>query len=160
MSPEYAIHGQYSVKSDVYSFGVLVLELITGKKNSSFYEEDGLGDLVTYVWKLWVENSPLELVDEAMMGNFQTNEVIRCIHIALLCVQDDSSERPSMDNILVMMNSFTVTLPIPNQSGFLLRTMRDSKDQQSVASASDQSVTSKSLPLPVDDSSITIVYPR
>ncbi|CAH8385829.1 unnamed protein product [Eruca vesicaria subsp. sativa] len=156
MSPEYAIHGQYSVKSDVYSFGVLVLELITGKKNSSFYEEDGLGDLVTYVWKLWVENSPLELVDEAMRGTFQTNEVIRCIHIALLCVQDDSSERPSMDNILVMMNSFTVTLPIPKRSALLLRTMRDSRDQQPEASTSDQSLTSKSA----DDSSVTIVYPR
>lgn len=160
MSPEYAIHGKYSVKSDVYSFGVLVLELITGKKNSSFYEEDGLGDLVTYVWKLWVENSPLELVDEAMRGNFQTNEVIRCIHIALLCVQEDSSERPSMDDILVMMNSFTVTLPIPKRSGFLLRTMKDSRDPRSGGSASDHSATSKSLPLSVDDSSITIVYPR
>ncbi|EOA20108.1 hypothetical protein CARUB_v10000385mg [Capsella rubella] len=160
MSPEYAIHGQYSVKSDVYSFGVLVLELITGKKNSCFYGEDGLGDLVAYVWKLWVENSPLELVDEAMRGNIQTSEVIRCIHIALLCVQDDSSERPSMDKILVMMNSFTVTLPVPKRSGFLLQTMRDSKYQQSGASASDQSATSKSLPPSVDDSSITIVYPR
>ncbi|CDY39159.1 BnaC09g21850D [Brassica napus] len=137
-------------------FGVLVLELITGKKNSSFYEEDGLGDLVTCVWKLWVENSPLELVDEAMRGSFQTNEVIRCIHIALLCVQDDSSDRPSMDNILVMMNSFTVTLPIPKRSGLLLRTMRHSRVQRSGASPSDQSLTSKS----VDDSSVTIVYPR
>ncbi|KAL1216386.1 Cysteine-rich receptor-like protein kinase 25 [Cardamine amara subsp. amara] len=155
MSPEYAIHGQYSVKSDVYSFGVLVLELITGKKNSSFYEDGGLGDLVTYVWKLWIENSPLELVDEAMRGNFQTNEVIRCIQIALLCVQDVSSVRPSMDNILVMMDSFTVTLPIPKRSEFLLRTMKQSRDQRSGASA-----TSKSLPLSVDDSSITIVYPR
>ncbi|KAL0846253.1 hypothetical protein Bca101_019499 [Brassica carinata] len=117
MSPEYAIHGQYSVKSDVYSFRVLVLELITWKKNSSFYEEDGLGDVVTYVWKLWVSNSPLELVDEAMRGSFQTNEVTRIIHIALLCVQDDSSERPSMDNIFVMMNSFNVTLPIPKRPG-------------------------------------------
>ncbi|KAG2276298.1 hypothetical protein Bca52824_058853 [Brassica carinata] len=147
MSPQYAIHGH---------FGVLVLELITGKKNSSFYEEDGLGDLVTCVWKLWVENSPLELVDEAMRGSFQTNEVIRCIHIALLCVQDDSSDRPSMDNILVMMNSFTVTLPIPKRSGLLLRTMRHSRVQRSGASPSDQSLTSKS----VDDSSVTIVYPR
>lgn len=101
----------------------------------------------------------MELVDEAMKGNFQKNEVIRCIHIALLCVQDDSLQRPSMENILVMMNSFTVTLPIPKRSGFRLQNMRDSKDQGSEASASDQSATSKSLPLSVDDS-ITIVYPR
>ncbi|KAL3740613.1 hypothetical protein ACJRO7_021828 [Eucalyptus globulus] len=41
MSPEYAMHGQFSVKSDVYSFGVLLLELISGKKNSFFYQSDG-----------------------------------------------------------------------------------------------------------------------
>ena len=49
MSPEYAMHGQYSMKSDVYSFGVLVLEIISGKKNSSFYQTDGAHDLVSYV---------------------------------------------------------------------------------------------------------------
>ena len=43
------MHGQYSMKSDVYSFGVLVLEIISGKKNSSFYQTDGAHDLVSYV---------------------------------------------------------------------------------------------------------------
>lgn len=37
MSPEYAMHGHFSTKSDVYSFGVLMLEIITGKKNSSYF---------------------------------------------------------------------------------------------------------------------------
>jgi serine/threonine protein kinase len=49
MSPEYAIHGEFSVKSDVYSFGVLILEIISGKKNSSFYESKGVEDLLSYV---------------------------------------------------------------------------------------------------------------
>jgi serine/threonine protein kinase len=49
MSPEYAMHGQYSVKSDVYSFGVLILEIISGKKNSSFYQSDNGMDLLSYV---------------------------------------------------------------------------------------------------------------
>jgi len=49
MSPEYAMHGRFSVKSDVYSFGVLILEIITGKKNSSFYQTGGAVDLVSYV---------------------------------------------------------------------------------------------------------------
>ncbi|KAI6704428.1 hypothetical protein NL676_007390, partial [Syzygium grande] len=48
MSPEYAMHGQFSVKSDVYSFGVLLLELVSGKKNSFFYQEDGGEDLASY----------------------------------------------------------------------------------------------------------------
>ena len=49
MSPEYAMRGQFSVKSDVYSFGVLILEIITGKKNSSFYQTDSVGNLLSYV---------------------------------------------------------------------------------------------------------------
>ena len=36
MSPEYAVHGQYSIKSDVFSFGVLILEIVSGKKNKGF----------------------------------------------------------------------------------------------------------------------------
>lgn len=49
MSPEYTMHGKFSVKSDVYSFGVLVLEIITGKKNSNFYESEVAEDLLSYV---------------------------------------------------------------------------------------------------------------
>jgi serine/threonine protein kinase len=51
MSPEYAMHGEFSIKSDVYSFGVLVMEIISGKKNSSFYETGVAEDLVSYVSK-------------------------------------------------------------------------------------------------------------
>lgn len=36
MSPEYAMNGIFSEKSDVYSFGVLMLEIVSGKKNSVF----------------------------------------------------------------------------------------------------------------------------
>jgi len=49
MAPEYAMHGEFSVKSDVYSFGVLLMEIISGKKNSSFYQTDGAEDLLSYV---------------------------------------------------------------------------------------------------------------
>ena len=49
MSPEYAMHGQFSVKSDVYSFGVLVLEIISGRKNSSFQNGENIESLLSYV---------------------------------------------------------------------------------------------------------------
>lgn len=37
MSPEYAMNGIFSEKSDVYSFGVLVLEIVSGKRNTGYY---------------------------------------------------------------------------------------------------------------------------
>ena len=49
MSPEYVMHGHFSVKVDVYSFGVLLLELISGKKITSFYESGYAEDLLNYV---------------------------------------------------------------------------------------------------------------
>ncbi|VVA21669.1 PREDICTED: cysteine-rich, partial [Prunus dulcis] len=48
MSPEYAMHGQFSVKSDLYSFGVLLLEIISGKKNSYFFQTDAAEDLMSH----------------------------------------------------------------------------------------------------------------
>ena len=49
MPPEYAMHGQFSVKSDVFSFGVLVLEIISGRKNSYFQNGENIESLLSYV---------------------------------------------------------------------------------------------------------------
>ncbi|KAH0935251.1 hypothetical protein HID58_012368 [Brassica napus] len=124
MSPEYVIHGQFSMKSDVYSFGVLVLEIITGRKNSSFYERDGAHNLVTYAWRLWTNKSELDLVDPVIVDNCQMSEVVRCIHIGLLCVQEDPIERPTFSTILMMLISNNVILPVPQQPGFVTQTRR------------------------------------
>ncbi|KAL1201621.1 Cysteine-rich receptor-like protein kinase 10 [Cardamine amara subsp. amara] len=156
MSPEYAMHGQYSMKSDVYSFGVLLLEIISGKKNSSFYQTDGAHDLVSYAWTLWSNGTPLEVVDPAIVDNCQRSEVIRCVHIGLLCVQEDAAERPAMSNIVLMLTSNTVTLPVPRQPGLFFQS-RVGKDP---LDTDQSSTTSKSLIGSVDDSSITDVYPR
>lgn len=49
MSPEYAMGGHFSVKSDVFSFGVLVLEIISGRKNSGFHHPEHDLNLLGYV---------------------------------------------------------------------------------------------------------------
>ncbi|XP_038718687.1 cysteine-rich receptor-like protein kinase 10 [Tripterygium wilfordii] len=161
MSPEYAMHGQFSVKSDVYSFGVLVLEITTGKKNTSFYQTDGAEDLVSYVWKHWREGTPLELLDPTLTDSYSRTEVMRCIHLGLLCVQEDPAERPTMATIVLMLSSYSVSLPLPQQPAFFYQTRTD----QSLilrGLETDQS-TSKSESLPpfsVDEEPITEVHPR
>ncbi|KAF8046083.1 hypothetical protein N665_4039s0002 [Sinapis alba] len=155
MSPEYAMHGQYSMKSDVYSFGVLVLEIISGKKNSSFYQTDGAHDLVSYAWRLWSNGTPLDLVDPIIVDNCQRNEVVRCVHIGLLCVQEDHVERPPLSTIVLMLTSNTVTLPVPRQPGLFFQSKPGTDPLDS-----DKFTTTKSLLRSVDDASITDVYTR
>ena len=48
MSPEYALEGLFSTKSDAFSFGVMLLEILSGKKNTGFYQSDSL-NLLGYV---------------------------------------------------------------------------------------------------------------
>ncbi|KAF6136490.1 hypothetical protein GIB67_035049 [Kingdonia uniflora] len=110
MVPEYALHGLFSVKSDVYSFGVLILEIVSGQKIYRFHESR---DLLTYTWKLWIDGIPLELVDPTLTDDYHANEVVRCIHIGLLCVQDNIEDRPTMSSVMLMLSSFSLTLTSP-----------------------------------------------
>ncbi|XP_010448725.1 PREDICTED: cysteine-rich receptor-like protein kinase 19 [Camelina sativa] len=154
MSPEYAMYGQFSMKSDVYSFGVLVLEIISGMKNSSLYQLDGsVGNLVTYTWRLWSNGSPLELVDPSFGDNYQTNEITRCIHIALLCVQEDVDDRPTMSAILQMLTTSSIALAVPRQPGFFFRGRHEQVGE--VGTSVDRLAICS-----IDDASITSVAPR
>uniref|UniRef100_A0A7N0ULG0 Receptor-like serine/threonine-protein kinase n=1 Tax=Kalanchoe fedtschenkoi TaxID=63787 RepID=A0A7N0ULG0_KALFE len=120
MSPEYAMDGRFSEKSDVFSFGVLLLEIVSGRRNTSFYEDDGSLSLIGYAWKLWSEGSIEKLVDPALSSSSATpEEILRCVHVGLLCVQDSAHERPSVSTILSMLSSEIVDLPAPKQPAFV-----------------------------------------
>ncbi|PHT82867.1 Cysteine-rich receptor-like protein kinase 8 [Capsicum annuum] len=157
MSPEYAMHGQYSVRSDVFSFGVLLLEIISGKKNSAFYQSDGAEDLLSYVWKNWRDGTPLNIIDPTFAESYSRNEVMQCIHIGLLCVQEDVNERPTMESVVLMLNSYSITKRAPQQPAFFFRSRSEMLPIKGLES--DQS-TSKSIPLSVNEVSITEMEPR
>ncbi|XP_073363540.1 cysteine-rich receptor-like protein kinase 44 [Aegilops tauschii subsp. strangulata] len=112
-APEYAKDGDMTLKCDVFSFGVVLLEIISGRKNSvvpslilqppglpgaclrRFY----LGDEIVQVWKLWDEHRVMDLLDAAVAPARHRSapellsELRRCIQIGLLCVQ----QSPGLD---------------------------------------------------------------
>ncbi|KAG6394047.1 hypothetical protein SASPL_144624 [Salvia splendens] len=120
MPPEYVMHGQFSIKSDVYSFGVLVLEIISGQKNNGFRRGgDSVGDLLSFAWESWQEGRGGEVVDPFLRsGSGSMNEMLRCIHIGLVCVQEDPADRPTMASVVLMLSSFSITLNLPSEPAF------------------------------------------
>ncbi|WCJ31529.1 G-type lectin S-receptor-like serine/threonine-protein kinase At4g27290 [Euphorbia peplus] len=117
MAPEYASDGLFSVKSDVFSFGVLTIEIISGKRSRGFYQPNHSHNLVSYAWRLWKDGKYLELVDSALGESCHLSQLMRCIHISLLCVQQNAEERPSMESVVLMLSS-EIKLPEPKEPGF------------------------------------------
>ncbi|RLN39842.1 Cysteine-rich receptor-like protein kinase 10 [Panicum miliaceum] len=110
MAPEYASEGIFSIKSDVFSFGVLVLEILSGKRNSGSQQCGGFINLIGYAWQLWAEERWTELVDASLFPKSHSADMMRCINIALLCVQENADDRPTMADVVSMLSSETTTI--------------------------------------------------
>ncbi|KAM3696582.1 hypothetical protein ACB098_06G051000 [Castanea mollissima] len=131
MSPEYAGYGQFSIKSDVFSFGVLVLEIVSGKRNREFCHFDDHLNLLGLAWRLWIEDQAMELIDKSIGDMFTLcDQVLRCIHVGLLCVQQRPEDRPDMSSVVLMLSSESL-LPKPRQPGFYSEKARPIADSSS-----------------------------
>nr|AJP61150.1 SRKp [Arabidopsis halleri] len=154
MSPEYAMDGIFSMKSDVFSFGVLLLEIISGKRNKGFYNSNGDLNLLGFVWRNWKEGKWTEIIDPAIidsssssLSDFQPQEVLRCIQVGLLCVQERAEERPTMSSVVVMLGSETAAIPHPKPPGYCVgRNLLET-----VSSSSDESCTVNQITISIMD---------
>ncbi|XP_017978381.1 PREDICTED: cysteine-rich receptor-like protein kinase 29 isoform X2 [Theobroma cacao] len=145
MAPEYAMHGQFSVKSDVFSFGVIILEIISGQKNNCFRKGETVEDLLSYAWKNWREGTALNLIDPTLRDGSR-NEMLRCIHIGLLCVQENVADRPTMATVVLMLNSSSISLPLLLMHSNIESDMSSPSKYYSRVSKSKQS-KSETIPL-------------
>lgn len=71
-------------------------------------------------WEMWREGKCLEIADLALGNSHDPNEVLRCIQVGLLCVQDSPNDRPSMSDVVSMITNGTVSLPAPKQPAFFM----------------------------------------
>ncbi|KAI6703915.1 hypothetical protein NL676_013051 [Syzygium grande] len=121
MPPEYAMEGIFSIKSDVYSFGVLLLEIISGKRNSAYYHENPSSNLVCHAWELWKEGNCEDVIDESMGDSCSREEALRCIQIGLLCVQEFAEDRPNMSAVVFMLANKDVVLASPKRPAYVFK---------------------------------------
>lgn len=117
MAPEYALWGYLTYKADVYSFGIVALEIVTGKHNMSYIPELNCFCLLDWACQLERSGKLIELVDQRLKGEFNNEEAERMIRVALLCTNASAALRPTMSEVVSMLEG-TMNIPevIPESS--------------------------------------------
>lgn len=90
-------------------------------------------------WKSWKEGTTLNLIDPALRGGSTTDEMLKCIHLGLLCVQESVTDRPYMASVVHMLNSDFLTLPDPSKPGSVMQTTTSRALQLETSSSLDHS---------------------
>ncbi|KAI8538193.1 hypothetical protein RHMOL_Rhmol09G0083500 [Rhododendron molle] len=118
MAPEYVMHGHLSAKADVFSFGVVILELISGQKNSTFDLSLDSQNLLEWAYKLYKKGKSLEVMDPKLASSAVPDQVAMCLQIGLLCTQLDPQVRPTMRRVVVMLSKKPGSLEEPTRPGY------------------------------------------
>ncbi|WVZ00612.1 hypothetical protein V8G54_026681 [Vigna mungo] len=101
--------------------GLTILVWATSKRMKGMkHPKPGEEFIIYEAWRLWNEERPLELMDEILDdGGDLSIEILRCIHVGLLCVQQNPENRPNMSSVVLMLNGEKL-LPKPSQPGFYI----------------------------------------
>ena len=102
-------------------------------------------------WKNWTEGTASNVMDPTLKVG-SSNEIMRCIHIGLLCVQENVASRPTMASVVLMLTSSSISLPVPLKPAFFMHSIVAFSNSE--ITVSDQS-QSRSVQFSVDEASIT-----
>nr|CAJ86314.1 H0525G02.11 [Oryza sativa] len=102
LAPEYAMRGHMTEKVDVFAFGVVLLETLAGRPNYDDTLEEDKIYIFEWAWELYENNNPLGLVDPKLK-EFNREELLRAIRVALLCTQGSPHQRPPMSRVASML---------------------------------------------------------
>ncbi|KAK4284438.1 hypothetical protein QN277_001270 [Acacia crassicarpa] len=163
MAPEYARLGRFSAKSDVFSFGVLILEIVSGQKNGGFHNLENVEHLPSLAWKSWRKGMPSYIIDHTLKDGSR-HEIMRCLHIGLLCVQEKAVNRPNVASLVLMLGSHSFSLQAPMKPAFFMNDISlsgtESGDHRSVSTSSSKKKSKSVESLSINEASITDIYPR
>ncbi|KAF6173370.1 hypothetical protein GIB67_027065 [Kingdonia uniflora] len=118
MAPEYAMRGYLTDKADVYSFGVCALEIVSGKSNTTHTVKEDIVYLLDWAYVLQERGSLLELVDPNLGLEFPIEEAMVMLNVALLCTSASPTLRPTMTQVVNMLEGRTLVQDLLSDPGF------------------------------------------
>ncbi|KAF8041350.1 hypothetical protein BT93_A0070 [Corymbia citriodora subsp. variegata] len=121
-------------------FGVILLEIVSGKRNTDFNDDSASLNLIAHAWNLWKEGKSSDMVDSLMAQPYNAHQVSRSVQIGLLCVQERTADRPTMMDFVIMLGN-EAALASPNKPAFILNGSSNIIDLPPIAGASANEVT-------------------
>ncbi|KEH38797.1 putative protein kinase RLK-Pelle-SD-2b family [Medicago truncatula] len=116
LAPEWITNYAISEKSDVYSYGMVLLEIIAGRKNYDPNETSEKFNFPRFAFKMMEEGKMRDIIDSEMKIDDENDDRVHCaINVALWCIQEDMSMRPSMTKVVQMLEGLC-TVPKPPKS--------------------------------------------
>ena len=108
-------------------------------------------------WTNWRAGTISNVIDSTLTSGLRL-EMIRCIHIGLLCVQENIANRPTMTSVVMMLSSASLTLPIPSKPAFFMHTTTNRYDTTLRSDESNSESVSDQYSR--NNISITEIHPR
>ncbi|EOY29616.1 Cysteine-rich RLK 34 [Theobroma cacao] len=143
--PEFVTKDIYTMKYDVYSFGVLLLQIISGKRNTCYYGPHENLNLLEYAYDLWNDERGTEFIDPSLDDSSSPCKIMRCMQIALLCVQENSGDRPSMLEVFTMLKNDSMAASSHKRPAFSVKADKNtgstSASQQEICSFNDPQIS-------------------
>ena len=116
VAPEYALYGQLTERSDVFSFGVVLLELLSGRKALQMSNDGQPSALTDWAWSLVRTNKALDVIEDGMPEPSSPQVLEKYVLIAVLCSHPQLYARPTMDQVVKMMETEDESKPsIPDR---------------------------------------------
>ncbi|XP_060672795.1 G-type lectin S-receptor-like serine/threonine-protein kinase At2g19130 [Ziziphus jujuba] len=113
VSPESISGVAITAKADVYSFGMMIFEIISGRRNSTYHIEGEVSFFPIWAAKITIEGGDVfSFVDPRLKGNTDPERLIRVRRLACWCIQYEETQRPSMGQIVQILEGLiNVNLP-------------------------------------------------
>ncbi|KAF7840680.1 cysteine-rich receptor-like protein kinase 10 [Senna tora] len=111
-------------------------------------------------WKQWSGGNWPEILDSNLIELESYSEVIRCIQIGLLCVQENPDVRPTMNTVVQYLSNDSIQLPFPQEPAFFLHDRMDQPTIRGMESHSREHATNDSEPCSINEMSMSNFFPR
>ncbi|XXG73733.1 hypothetical protein AAC387_Pa07g2593 [Persea americana] len=112
LAPEWISGQAITPKADVFSFGMMLFEVISGRRNSEHSEDEKIVFFPIWAASRMAEGEVISLLDSRLEGNAIVEELQRALRVACWCIQDDENHRPSMGQVVQMLEGvLDVSIP-------------------------------------------------